>query len=104
MRRSRREFVRAVAGTTAGLLLPRRAPALVTAEVARPAVAQGASVGDVRGDRAIVWSRTDRPARMIVEWSTTASFADARRVVGPAALEDTGFTARIDLTGLPSGQ
>ena len=56
------------------------------------------------GDRAIVWSRTDRPARMVVEWSTTDSFTDVRRVVGPAALEDTGFTARLDLSGLPSGK
>jgi alkaline phosphatase D len=102
--RSRRGFLRSVAGAGAGLLLPRRAPALVTPDDARPAVAQGASVGDVRGDRAIVWSRTDRPARMIVEWSTKESFEDVRRVVGPAALEDTGFTTRLDLTGLPAGQ
>jgi len=101
----RRSFVRTLSGTAASaLLLPRRSPALLTADDARPAVAQGASVGDVRGDRAIVWSRTDRPARLIVEWSTTDSFTEARRVVGPAALEDTGFTARVDLTGLPAGQ
>jgi alkaline phosphatase D len=94
----------ALGGTAAGLLLPRRAPALLTPEASRPAVAEGASVGDIHGDRAIVWSRTDRPARMVVEWSTTESFIDVRRVVGPAALEDTGFTARLDLTGLPPGQ
>ncbi len=41
---------------------------------------------------------------MVVEWSTTESFTDVRRVVGPAALEDTGFTARLDLSGLPPGQ
>src|SRR5262249_32699128 len=104
---SRRSFLRVLSGTAAGaVLLSRRAPALLTAEAARPAVAQGASVGDVRGDRAIVWSRTDRPApaRPVVECSTTASCADPRRVVGPAALEDTGFTARVDLMGLPAGQ
>jgi alkaline phosphatase D len=61
-------------------------------------------VGDVTGDRAIVWSRTDRPARMVVEWSTRASFSDARRLVGPAALPETGFTARVDLQGLPPDQ
>jgi alkaline phosphatase D len=104
MPRPRRDFLRAASCSAAGLWLPRRVPALVTLDEARPAVAQGAAVGDVRGDRAIVWSRTDRPARMIVEWSTTESFTDARRVVGPAALEDTGFTARLDLTGLPTGQ
>jgi len=61
-------------------------------------------VGDVTGDRAVVWSRTDRPARLVVEYATTESFRDARRVAGPAALPDTGFTARVDLSGLPPGQ
>ena len=51
-----------------------------------------------------MWCRTDRPARLFVEWSTTESFADARRVSGPAALEDTDFTARVDLRDLPAGQ
>ena len=50
-----------------------------------------------------MWSRSDRPARLIVEYSTTPSFTDTRRIVGPAALEDTDFTARVDLTGLPAG-
>src|SRR5262249_29233594 len=84
-------------GRRSGSPPPPPVPALVTPDDARPAVDQGVSVGDVRGDRAIVWSRTDRPARMIVEWSTKESFEDVRRVVGPAALEDTGFTARLDL-------
>jgi hypothetical protein len=54
--------------------------------------------------RAIVWSRTDRPSRLIVEYATTEAFKDPRRVVGPAALEATDFTARVDLSGLPEGQ
>lgn len=93
-----------LSAATAALLLPRRAPALVTAEKARPAAEQGAMVGDVTGERAIVWSRSDREARMIVEWSTRASFADARRVLGPVALPETGFTAQVDLAGLPPDQ
>jgi alkaline phosphatase D len=64
----------------------------------------GVSTGDVTDDRAIVWSRTDRPARLVVEYSTTPSFADIRRIVGPAALEETDFTASVDLSGLPAGQ
>ena len=84
--------------------MPRGAAALIKDDAARPTVAHGAMVGDVTADRAIVWSRTDRPARMVVEWSTRASFEDARRVIGPAALPETGFTARIDLSGLPADQ
>ena len=61
-------------------------------------------MGDVTADAAIVWCRTDRKARLHVEWSTTESFADARRLSGPAALEETDFTARVDLRALPPGQ
>ena len=81
-----------------------RAPALVTRDEDRPGMPCGAAAGDVTDGQAIVWSRTDRPARLVVEYSTTPSFADTRRIVGPAALEDTDFTARVDLTGLPAGQ
>ncbi len=102
---NRRSFISKLSGAAAGTLLaPRGAAALITDDGARPATAHGAMVGDVTGDRAIVWSRTDREARMIVEWSTRESFADARRQVGPAALPETGFTARLDLRGLPPDQ
>ena len=87
-----------------GRLWAREAPALVSADAARPGIPSGTSAGDVTAGRATVWSRTDRPARMVVEYATTDSFASARRVVGPAALEETGFTARIELTDLPAGQ
>jgi alkaline phosphatase D len=80
------------------------APAIITRDDARPGVPCGVATGDIADGQAIVWSRTDRPARLIVEYSTTASFADVRRVAGPAALEDTDFTARVNLTDLPPGQ
>src|SRR5215831_2890179 len=80
------------------------APAVVTPDAMRPAIPYGVQSGDVTSDRAIVWSRTDRPARLHVEWATSDSFRDAARVVGPAALADSDFTARVDLVGLPAGQ
>jgi alkaline phosphatase D len=80
------------------------APAIVTSDATRPQVPHGAMSGDVVADRAIVWSRTDRPARMQVEWSTTDSFANAAQIRGPHALETSDFTARLDLHGLPPGQ
>ena len=95
---------RALSAVAAPLLTPRRAPAFVTADAARPSVEWGAAVGDVTGGRALVWSRTDRPARLVVEYATTEAFRDPRRVIGPAALEDSDFTARVDLEGLPAGQ
>jgi alkaline phosphatase D len=80
------------------------APAFIRQDAARPGIPYGVSSGDVTRDRAIVWSRTDRPARMVVEWSTTESFQNARRVRGPHATESTAYTARVDLTGLARGQ
>jgi alkaline phosphatase D len=80
------------------------APALVTPDGARPKFTSGVQTGDPLADRAILWTRSDRPARLWVEWATTASFSNAQRVRGPHLLEDSDFTGRIDLTGLPAGQ
>jgi alkaline phosphatase D len=79
------------------------APAAIKLEGARPAAAQGVASGDVGHDRAIIWSRCDRPARMVVEYAASERFADARRVLGPSAIEATDFTGKVDLRGLPAG-
>jgi alkaline phosphatase D len=106
----RRQFLaRAAAGAAglSGLVRAARAagaPALVTADAERPAVVCGPSVGDVSDGRAVVWARSDRSARMVVEYAGSETFRDARRVVGPAALEDTDFTARVELADLPPGE
>ena len=70
----------------------------------RPQAKWGAQIGDVAPGRALIWSRSDRPARMIVEWATTESFRDPKRVLGSHAIEATDFTARIDLRDLPPSQ
>jgi alkaline phosphatase D len=99
---NRRDFI---AGAAAMLPFAQRgAPSIVMRDAQRPAVPCGVAAGDVTAGRAVVWSRTDRPARMIVEYATTASFRDPRRIAGPAALEDTDFTARVDLIDLPPNQ
>jgi alkaline phosphatase D len=111
---TRRDFLRrataaalAGAGSQAGLrrcLAAAQAPAIVTSDRDRPSSAFGVTAGDVDGGRAIVWSRTDRRSRLVVEYSTTESFANVRRVDGPMATAATDFTARVDLRGLPAGQ
>jgi alkaline phosphatase D len=100
----RRDFLQHGAAAFVTASSSARAFGIIVQDANRPATPCGVATGDVSAGRAIVWSRTDRPARMIVEYSTTPSFADRRRVVGPAALEDTDFTARVDLTDLPPGQ
>jgi alkaline phosphatase D len=78
--------------------------AIIQSESNRPAIPQGVASGDVTSNRAVIWSRSDRPARLVVEYSTTDSFASARRRVGPAALEPNDYTAKVILTDLPPGQ
>jgi alkaline phosphatase D len=69
-----------------------------------PQLTHGIQFGDVLSDQAIVWSRADRPARMVVEYSFNPDFKESTMIQGPLALENTDYTARIDLTGLPAGQ
>jgi len=94
----RREFVASTLGLVA-------APHLFAIGApSRPGFPSGVASGDVGPDRAIIWSRTDRPARMIVDYATTEKFEKAQRIIGPAALETSDFTARVDLRQLPPGQ
>jgi alkaline phosphatase D len=97
----------ASSGAASLALLPKDSfpvPAIITAHSQRPQIPFGVQSGDITANRAIVWSRSDRPARMIVEYATTESFQNARHTLGPAAIEPTDFTARVDLTDLPAGQ
>ena len=106
----RRKFLNS--GTLLGngtLLLPsvalaQTAPAAITRDAMRPQMAHGVQTGDPKADGAVVWTRSDRPARMWLEWATTSGFTNATRVRGPHMLDDTDFTGRIDLAGLPAGQ
>ncbi len=102
---SRRSLMRASAASgLAAALAPKLAVAQTTVLRQRIALPYGVQMGDLAGDRAIIWTRANRPGRMMVEWATTESFADSHIVPGPAALEDTGFTAKLDLQGLPADQ
>jgi alkaline phosphatase D len=81
-----------------------QAPAIVTAPGARPVVADGVASTLVSDDAAVVWARADRAARMLVEYATSDTFRDVRRVVGPSVTEASDFTGRIHLADLPRGQ
>jgi alkaline phosphatase D len=70
----------------------------------RPQATWGVQIGDVAPGRALLWTRSDRPARMIVDWSTTQAFRDPKRVLGSHAIDATDYTARIDVRELPAGQ
>jgi alkaline phosphatase D len=111
-RRARRQFLKhstiaggaVLAGGLPGILRAQTAPAIVPSDGLRPVAAQGLQIGDVLADRAIIWSRADRPARMIVEYARDESFRNALRIVGPHAIEVTDYTARVDLPDLPEDE
>ena len=105
---NRRRFVQLSSGAAASLALGRltfaHAPALVPSERLRPQMPSGVQVGDVTAERAIIWSRADRPARMIVEYAANEQLRSSTYVEAPAALENSDFTARLDLGGLSPGE
>jgi len=95
-----------------GVLLPdaaragRGAPAHVRG--GRPRLTHGVQSGDVRatrdaGGRAVLWSRADRPSRLVADVSRDPSFRRFRTVRGPVVTPRTDLTGEIPLTGLPTG-
>ncbi|MFD9636116.1 alkaline phosphatase D family protein, partial [Streptomyces violascens] len=70
----------------------------------RPKAGWGVQTGDVTADSGLVWARSDRPARMVVETSATESFRRARRWQGPLLGPGTDFTGTTSLRGLPAGE
>ncbi len=104
----RRRFLKgtaALAGLAgAELMLPGAFPRPAIAQGTRPWFTHGLQSGDVGLDSAVLWARADRPSRLLLEWSTTESFATTNRIVGPALMEDSDLTGKQLLTGLPAGQ
>ncbi len=97
---TRRDFLR----TSSAAALIGCAPAIVRAQGTRPELPYGIAAGALSPSSAVIWSRTDRAARMWVEYATTEQFSDVRRVQGSTALPASDYTARLVLTQLPPGQ
>lgn len=75
-----------------------QAPGVVTSDRMRPQIPYGVASGDISLGQATIWSRSDRPARMIVEYGLDESLRNVNKVTGPAALETSNFTAQMNLT------
>ncbi|RJF80708.1 alkaline phosphatase [Oleomonas cavernae] len=71
---------------------------------ARPRFTHGLQTGDIVGDRAALWARADRPARLNVQWATTSDFASPTSLAPVDALPESDFTAQVIAQGLPAGQ
>jgi alkaline phosphatase D len=106
---SRRSFLTtATSSVTIGALGSLAKPLLASPAIScaadRPAITHGIQSGDVSVDSGVVWARTDRPARMLVEVATSDSFRDIRSAVAIDALPESDFTAKALLEDLPASQ
>ncbi|CCH28724.1 Phosphodiesterase/alkaline phosphatase D [Saccharothrix espanaensis DSM 44229] len=97
---NRRTLLRAGAIGTAAAFVP----GVALAASGRPVLTHGVQSGDVTFDGGLVWTRADRPARMLVEVSADPSFRRARTVRGPLLTPETGGTGRLRLRRLPPGR
>lgn len=96
---SRRLFLGGAFGTAAvGALSSPASASLVVP--GRPQLTHGVMSGDVSTNSAVVWARSDVPARLI---ATVRNGKHSRRVVGGIATPTTDHTAKILLKGLRPG-
>ena len=96
---SRRAFLATSAAFTSGLALP-----AISRAGARPVFTHGVQSGDVTLSSGMIWTRTDRPARVMMEVSTTESFRDAMHLPPLDALPESDFAVKRLVEGLPSDQ
>lgn len=98
----RRRFL--ATGAAAGALASGLAMPAFSRAAARPIFTHGVQSGDVDTASGMIWTRVDRPARVMMEFATTESFADPVRLAPLNALPDSDLAVKRLLEGLPSDQ
>src|SRR5262245_2919298 len=100
---TRRRFLTTAASSGALVAVGGIAKPALSRAADRPVITHGIQSGDVSVDSGVVWARSDRPARMLVEVSTDEGFATIRNAVFVDALPETDFTAKALIEDLPAG-
>jgi alkaline phosphatase D len=101
---SRRQFLATGTSSLAVTALGAIAKPSIGRAADRPLITHGIQSGDVSTDSGVVWARSDRPSRMLVEIATTDSFKNIQSAVFVDALPETDFTAKALIEDLPAGQ
>lgn len=100
---TRRAFVTSV--SAAGLVgVSRLALPYYSRASQRPAFTHGIQSGDVDATSGVVWTRTDRPSRVMFEVSSTEDFANAARLAPLDTSPASDYTVKRLLTDLASDQ
>ena len=99
IRPSRRAVLAGGTAFAASLAMP-----AISRAASRPAFTHGVQSGDIDMMSGMIWTRTDRPAKVTMEVATTESFSDARRLAPLDALPESDFAVKRLVEGLPAGQ
>ncbi|NJN06233.1 MAG: alkaline phosphatase [Rhodobacteraceae bacterium] len=99
IRPTRRAVLAGSTAFAASLALPSLSRA-----ASRPVFTHGVQSGDVDTSSGMIWTRTDRPARIAMEVSTTESFKDARRLAAMDAIPNSDLSVKRLIDALPSDQ
>jgi alkaline phosphatase D len=99
---SRRQFLQATAVAGASLVAaPGRAPAFVRS---RPVITHGVQSGEVARRSGVVWTRADRPSRMLLQVLDGRHGRRPRWIEGPVLTSRTDYAGKVRLRGLEPGQ
>ncbi len=98
-RPSRRSFLAGGTAFASGIAMP----ALSRAS-SRPVFSHGVQSGDVDTASGMIWTRTDRPSKVMMEVSTTESFANPVALAPMNALPASDMAVKRLVSGLPSDQ
>ena len=99
LRPTRRSVLAGSAAFAATLAMP-----AISRASSRPVFTHGVQSGDVDTNSGMIWTRTDRPSRVMVEVSTTESFANARQLPSMDAVPGHDMAVKRLLQDLPSDQ
>src|SRR5215469_1482431 len=100
---TRRRLLVAGAASAGLAMAPAVARPYLSRAADRPRITHGIQSGDVTNDAAMLWARTDRPARMQVEVATTDSFSDILTGTTVDALPESDFAVKALIADLPAG-
>ncbi|ACK70604.1 alkaline phosphatase [Gloeothece citriformis PCC 7424] len=81
-----------------------KAPAIITSDRERPKIPYGVASGDISQEGIVIWSKSERPSRIIVEYAVDESFRQAKKIVGSVVSSTTDYTGKIYLSNLPKDQ
>ena len=99
---TRRKLLKGSAAT--GLAMSGLATPFYARAASAPSFTHGVQSGDVDAGSGMIWTRVDRPSRIMMEVSTVESFKDPIRLPPMNALPDTDFTVKRLVENLPSDQ